>query len=485
MGKLPEYTIIKKYGSIENYKEYLHKKLSGKHYYTNGVEDRKFSDDEEIPEGWWRGRTNSGKGTKGYFFINNGDVQTQVECEEDIPDGYVKGALPFTEQHRQRISESLKSYTRTEEHNENLRKSHLTETYKENIKRTNLLRYGVENPFQSEEIKNKIREKNLKKYGYEYASKSDEIKEKVKNTVMDRYGVMYACQRKECRLYHGGNSKPNLAFEKLLKSSGIEYEREFPLEGYSYDFKIRDILIEIDPYATHNSLWSIFGGNGISKNYHAIKSKIAYENGYRCIHVFDWDEYSKILNIVKDSDTVYARKCKIKEVSTVDCNKFLNDFHLQGTCRGQNFVVGLYFGEELISLMSFGKPRYNKNYEWELLRYCTIKNVIGGANRLFTFFIKKYSPCSVISYCDMAKFSGKVYETLGFRLKYISNPSKHWYGVKSYKHYTDNFIRQHGYDNIFGANYGKGTSNDELLIKNNYVPIYDCGQGTYIWEANE
>lgn len=28
--------------------------------------------------------------------------------------------------------------------------------------------------------------------------------------------------------------------------------------------------------------------------------------------------------------------------------------------------------------MTFGKPRYNKNYEYELLRYCSNYSVIGG-----------------------------------------------------------------------------------------------------------
>ena len=43
--------------------------MSAKHFYTNGYEDRKFTDDEEIPEGWYRGRTNYGKGTKGYMAL--------------------------------------------------------------------------------------------------------------------------------------------------------------------------------------------------------------------------------------------------------------------------------------------------------------------------------------------------------------------------------------------------------------------------------
>lgn len=139
-------------------------------------------------------------------------------------------------------------------------------------------------------------------------------------------------------------------------------------------------------------------------------------------------------------------------------------------------------GDKLIELMTFGKPRYNKNYEWELLRLCTHKDykVVGGAERLFKYFIKTYKPNSIISYCDFSKFNGDVYNRLGFKQKGNIIPSKHW--SKNNKHITDNLLRQRGYDQLFKTNYGKGTSNEELMILNGWLPVYDCGQITYIWK---
>lgn len=52
--------------------------------------------------------------------------------------------------------------------------------------------------------------------------------------------------------------------------------------------------------------------------------------------------------------------------------------------------------------------------------------VIGGASKLFSYFIKNYSPSSIISYCNLSKMSGNVYEKLGFNLKEISNPNYVW-----------------------------------------------------------
>jgi hypothetical protein len=59
---------------------------------------------------------------------------------------------------------------------------------------TNLERYGVENPFQSEEIKNKIKQKNLEKYGVENPSQSPKIHQKKIETSLKNYGCEYPTQ---------------------------------------------------------------------------------------------------------------------------------------------------------------------------------------------------------------------------------------------------------------------------------------------------
>ena len=133
--------------------------------------------------------------------------------------------------------------------------------------------------------------------------------------------------------------------------------------------------------------------------------------------------------------------------------------------------------------MTFGKSRYNKHYEFELLRYCSSKAVIGGANKIFKYFIGNYNPKSIISYCDLSKFNGDVYTKLGFiksTRKVI--PSRHWYSIKDKRHITDNLLRQQGFDRLFNTNYGKGTSNEELMREHNYLEVYDCGQQTYMWK---
>ena len=136
--------------------------------------------------------------------------------------------------------------------------------------------------------------------------------------------------------------------------------------------------------------------------------------------------------------------------------------------------------------MTFGKPRYNRKFEWELLRLCALPgtSVVGGPSKLFSHFVREYSPKSVLSYCDRSKFTGKVYESIGMTLADEGTPNKHWYSPRKserMQHVTNNFLLQRGFDQIFGTSYGKGTINEQLMLERCYLPVYDCGQMRFEW----
>lgn len=108
--------------------------------------------------------------------------------------------------------------------------------------------------------------------------------------------------------------------------------------------------------------------------------------------------------------------------------------------------------------------------------------IVGGSEKLFKHFINTYNIKSVISYCDASKFNGDVYKRLVFEQYKSIRPSKHWYNIKTEQHITDNLLRQRGFDQLFNTNYGKGTSNEELMLEHDFLPIYDCGQITFIYK---
>lgn len=358
---------------------------------------------------------------------------------------------------------------------------------KEKTKQTNLERYGVESASQAPEVKKRRKETSIKKYGVPYTIMAEDVKEKARNTFKEKYNVDFFCQHEKC-IRAGGKriSNINKEFHEFLEKNGIENELEFIIENHGYDIKVGNTLVEIDPYYTHNiTVAPYFKGKErecIPVDYHISKTAFAKEHGYSCIHVFDWDDTNKIVNLLQPKERIYARECTGRTLTKKEAKEFLEKYHLQGSTKSCEFAYGLFYKGELVEVMTFGKPRYNKNYEYELLRLCTVPkfSIVGGASKLLSFFEGQVKPRSLISYCDLSKFNGEVYEKLGFELQEKTQPAIHWYNYKTKRHITDNLLRQRGFDQLHGTNFGKGTSNEELMIKHGYVKIPDCGQLVFV-----
>ena len=365
--------------------------------------------------------------------------------------------------------------------------SELSLSFREKVKQPNIERYGAEHPMMNEDILAKQQASVLEHYGVMSALSDPEVREKGKRTMLDKYGVDNAMKVEEFVLKAesakkgtGRRSQINLAFESQLDTIGIEYESEKFLDGKWFDIYIPDqnLVIEINPTYTHSAV-NHHTHRAKDPNYHLDKVRIAKNNGLRCIHIFDWDNWDKILGMIDNSTKLNARNCSVITPTKEELDKFLEENHLQGTCRGQSIVFGLEHDGELVEVMTFGTPRYNKNYDTELLRLCTKSGymVRGGASKLFSHAIKTNNLGSIISYCDLSKFDGSVYESIGMTKVKDTSPGKIW----SYhgKKITSNLLNQRGFDQLFGTDYGKGTSNEELMLEHNWLPIYDCGQRVY------
>lgn len=313
------------------------------------------------------------------------------------------------------------------------------------------------------------------------------LKEEHNKTCLRKYGISYSCLLPQCQKAQGKReSNINKKFIKLLNDNGITTESEWYDETNHRHYDIylpkQDILIEINPSYTHSVLGSHYNGFNVDEEkmkwIHYYRTK---DINKRVIHIWDWDDWNKIIQLFKPKQKLYARELKLNLVSEQEAKEFLDIYHIQNNCRGKEINLGLYKNDQLVQLMVFGKPRYNKNYQWELLRLCSHADYIvtGGSEKLFKHFIDNYNPESTISYCDVSKFTGDVYSKLGFKFDKQTAPNKHW--SKGKEQITDNLLRQRGFDQLFKTNYGKGTSNEELMIKYGWLPVYDCGQKVFAW----
>lgn len=223
-------------------------------------------------------------------------------------------------------------------------------------------------------------------------------------------------------------------------------------------------------------------------NYHLDKLHRCEEIGINLIQIFE-DEWkykkgiceSMIRNrLGKTAKKIYARRCTIKEIQHEDKNNFLHNNHIQGEDQSR-IKLGLFANDELVSVMTFAVPRYDKSLEWELSRFCNKldTNVVGGASKLLSYFIKNYNPKSIISYADRRWSSGGLYETLGFTQVRVSAPRyfymhKNGYLIREHRsNYTKDRIKKKFPD----ADLTK--TEWELMQEYQYDRIWDCGMLVY------
>jgi len=80
----------------------------------------------------------------------------------------------------------------------------------------------------------------------------------------------------------------------------------------------------------------------------------------------------------------------------------------------------------LVSVMTFSKGNISrKSKGWEIDRFASLMNtsVIGGASKLWEYFLNHYMPDIVVSYADNRWSNGNLYKTLNFQFEKTLRPT--------------------------------------------------------------
>jgi hypothetical protein len=265
-------------------------------------------------------------------------------------------------------------------------------------------------------------------------------------------------------------------FIKSLNIDIIEGDRKI-LNKLELDIYIpsHKLAFEFDGLYWHSELYR-------DKNYHLNKTIECEKQGIQLIHIFE-DEWINKKDIVKSriknllgltGERIFARKCIIKEVKIKEKTKFLNDNHIQGAV-GSKINLGLYYNNELVSLMTFGKSRIimnGDNTKYELFRFCNKLDttIIGGASKLLKHFIKTHQPKELISYADRRWSIGNLYKELGFDLTHNSAPN-YYYILNNTRKYRFGFRK----DILVKEGYDSNLTEHEIMLDRRIYRIYDCG----------
>lgn len=234
----------------------------------------------------------------------------------------------------------------------------------------------------------------------------------------------------------------------------------------------------------------------ISDDTHIHKTILAEAAGYRLIHLCE-DEWKyskelvkyKLIHILGKSTAIkiYARNCEIREIdSALDKNEFLNKYHLQGE-DNSNVRIGAYHNNELVALMTFGKPRGEKDRnagKMELIRFATNYNyrITGIASRLFSYAVKTYEFKSVISYADRRwTNTPNVYEALGFKFSNFTDTG-YWYVKRGsiVRLHRSNFTKK----KLIADGFDESSTEEKIMQERGFHRFWDCGNYKYEWNAS-
>ena len=261
------------------------------------------------------------------------------------------------------------------------------------------------------------------------------------------------------------------------------------------------VAIECNPTCTHNSTFvDPWGGDPKSYKYHQEKSIRCRNSGVFLFHIFGYEWSTKkhiinsmLLNILgKTPNKIYARCTEVREIDTNTAIEFLNSNHRQGYSIA-SIRLGLYYQDELVSVMLFNKVRgtlgYKKNHEieYELSRFCSKLDtaVVGGASKLFSYFLKTYEPKSVVSFSDIAHTQGKLYKILGFSKISESDPSYVWVNTLNDSYLSRVRCQKSKLSSIFKLEQLDLTKTEkEIMSEHGYAQVFDSGVVRWEWYAH-
>lgn len=375
----------------------------------------------------------------------------------------------------------------------------VSEKEKSNDKRKNTMisKYGVEYNSQRPEVKDILSISKLPNNivnilnDYDWLYEQYENKKRTSVDIANEIGIYYGTVIEYLKKYNfdirktSSYSLEELQIKEYIKNelgiTIVENDRTI-LDGKELDILIPQKNIAIE----HNGLyWHSYGKyDKENPTYHINKKEKCLEKGINLIFITDYEWKNKcdiVKSIIKSklglNKKIYARKCKIAEVSTPDAKAFFNKTHLNGFI-GASKYIGLMYNDSLVMCMSFGKHRFKDGIELYRMSSELGMTVVGGGSKILKYYTDTYNINHIYSYCDFAYSNGNGYENIGFKLTGKSKPNYFWTDRKNiisrYKtRHSTNLMK------FVGDNYDSELSEKENMLNAGYRIYWGCGNLIY------
>lgn len=248
---------------------------------------------------------------------------------------------------------------------------------------------------------------------------------------------------------------------------------------------------EIDMYIPEKKLAIEYDGlywhsenMGTKPGYHKAKTIACEKKGIRLVHVFEneWlgnrDLVESRLADILDAPmrTIDGNLCEVKEVPYRESETFLMENDLKGTVNAKRYI-GLYNGEELVSMVAFGHPKNSKDCDWQMLRWCPKMwcRVKDWSKVIIEKFVEEEKPKGLIAFDDRRWSMGDMFKKMGFRFFGFTRPN-FWYWniheqglLESRLKYTEERAK------IKLTEWDDSLDIADNMQNNGYYRIFDCG----------
>lgn len=280
---------------------------------------------------------------------------------------------------------------------------------------------------------------------------------------METYGNIFGPNAKSAQI-----SKLNIAWKELIeKELNCQVELEYAIGMKQFDLRINDILIEINPAISHNSTYSYAYVIGladenypIAADYHLNKTIAARQAGFKCIHVWPWDDEIKIVRLLKanfaaDVDADFT----VDYIDSKTAMHFIQYHCMQHIGKRNRIYVALKHDNDILLLIAFHKLRAgNANYEIDIIAYSNI-HAICYITHVIEQFIATYKPATIVYVQDDSKYD--------FAAELMAaNFTLH-----------NTVAKRHIFD------MQQQVCVDVDMVEYPIVEIFDAGQSTFVWHA--
>lgn len=387
------------------------------------------------------------------------------------------------------------------------------ESIRTKTEHTNLEKYGVTHPLLSSLIREKGKQTNLERYGNEVFTKShisDETYEKLNN-----YDWMCNQHKKLKKPLIQIATELNISsglVSKTMQKHGIPVsyyinssQSERDINSFINELSVRTIAntrsiippYELDIYIPTHNFAIEFNGifwhgeqQGKDQHYHLNKTNMCVQQGIELIHIFE-NEWELKQDIVKSylklalnlNEKIDAKNCTIVGLAHNESKIFFDENHIQGSTNCK-FTYGLVYDNQLVAAMSFGKSRFDENYQFELLRYaCKLEmDVDDGSLKLFEHFVNVHYPKSIVMNIDKRFQMEKEHNSLGFFHSHDVSPNYFYFTKNNQAELLKKSKFQHHTLKHKLETFDPNLSEYENMVNNGYDRIWDCGTSVWVWK---